>query len=490
MEQIKGKLGGKKVLLMGLGILGGGAASARWLLEQGAILTITDMKTAEALGPSLAKLEDIKSQIRFVLGEHKESDFIENDIIVVNPDVPSTSPFIKIAREHGKRIENELSLFYAACPSRTTVAVTGTRGKTTTVNWTAHFLKGLRPDALITGNSPENPLLGSLERISPETPVVIEAPSFLLELAAESDFAPHVAVITNVYQDHLNRHGTMENYAAIKGNVFRKQKAGDFAIFNYANEWTKYFIAQNPQSKILFFYTKQLPQNKEGIYADGGNIVLRLHGKEETIMKSEEFVSQWGEHNLENLLGASLAAIVSGLDHWEIETLARTLSQVRYRQEKIFENDFVRIYNDTAATSPDATIAALARFGKDGPGTTVLIAGGTDRDLDFKEWAVAVKANLRAENLILLGGTATEKMKKELSQIGFGQINEKETLEECLHATLLRADALSKDSGTKIAILFSPGAKSFGKFKNEFDRGQQFEAATEKLTGGKVREDA
>ena len=471
-------LKGKKVLLMGLGILGGGAASARWLAQQGAILTITDMKSAEALATSLAKLGDIKKKISFVLGEHREGDFVKNDIIVVNPDVPASSPFIKIARDHGKKIENELTLFYAACPSRTTVAITGTRGKTTTVNWTRHFLADLRSNALITGNSPENPLLGTLSKIGPETPVVIEAPSFLLELAAESDFAPHVAVITNVFQDHLNRHGTLENYAAIKGNIFRKQKAGDFVILNHANEWTEYFTKQKPQSKMLFFFNGELPAGKEGIFVGNGEMILRIDSKEQVIMPVDAFIAEWGAHNLENLMAASLAAIVGGLNPERIAELSSELPQVRYRQEKIFENDTFKIYNDTAATSPDATIAALGRFSQDG--NAILIAGGTDRDLDFKEWASEIKKSVKPENLILLGGTATEKMKKELGEIGFGAINEKETLEECVRAGIGRA----KNSGlaTKAIILFSPSAKSFGKFKNEFDRGEQFESLVERLT--------
>lgn len=483
MDFSKSAVRGKKVLLMGLGILGGGVASARWLLDQGAVLTVTDMKSSDILAPSLAKLADIKDRITFVLEEHRESDFIENDIIVVNPDVPPSSPFIKIARDHGKKIENELTLFYAACPSRTTVAVTGTRGKTTTVHWTAYFLKGLNADALISGNSPENPLLGTLKKIEMQTPVVIEAPSFLLEIAgiAESNFAPHVAVITNIFQDHLNRHGTLENYAAIKGNIFRKQKATDFVILNYANEWTEYFVKeisnQTSAPKALFFFNGELPADKEGIYVRNDEMHLRMDGKEILIMSITHFVAEWGAHNLENLLAASLAAIMSGLPAAQIEGLSRSLPQVRYRQEKVFENDTVKIYNDTAATSPDATIAALVRFNSmNARENLILISGGTDRDLNFKEWAQAIKKYMKPENLILLAGTATEKMKKELSEINFGVINEKETLEECLR------DALSRAQIAGSVILFSPSAKSFGKFKNEFDRGEQFEACVQRLT--------
>ena len=150
---------------------------------------------------------------------------------------------------------------------------------------------------------------------------------------------------------------------------------------------------------------------------------------------------------------------------------------IKTAAEKVFENDTVKIYNDTAATSPDATIAALVRFNSmNARENLILISGGTDRDLNFKEWAQAIKKYMKPENLILLAGTATEKMKKELSEINFGVINEKETLEECLR------DALSRALIAGSVILFSPSAKSFGKFKNEFDRGEQFEACVQRLT--------
>src|SRR3989344_7064872 len=228
----------KKVLLVGLGILGGGVATARFLVERGAILTVTDTKDADGLDVSLQKLSNLN--IEYHLGDHVGKDFLDNEIIVVNPGVPADDPLIELARKSGKQIENELTLFYKFCKSKNVVAVTGTRGKTTTVNWIHHFLKQKDPQAVLCGNSPENPFLGSLESIGEDTLVVLETPSFQLEMVTPDVPTPHVAVITNIYQDHLNRHKTIQNYASIKANIFRGQNENDFLVLNKENEWTEY----------------------------------------------------------------------------------------------------------------------------------------------------------------------------------------------------------------------------------------------------------
>lgn len=473
------ELKNKKVLQMGLGILGGGVATARFLVSQGAKLTVTDMKTLEYLKPSIERLEDIKENIIFVLGEHREQDFLDADIIVVNPDVPHDNPFLELARTNGKQIENELTLFYAFCKSKNTFAVTGTRGKTTTVNWIAHVLSSQYVDTKIIGNSPESPFLGSVSLCDVDTNVVLEQPSFQLEslvdsaLGKEYKLAPHVAVITNLYRDHLNRHKTMEGYARAKANIFINQEKEDYLILNHDNEWTKFFLELNPKSQVLFFSLEKLPIDFNGIYIENEEIKIRLQGVESTLIKSRDFILEWGEHNMQNFLIASLVALLSGVSKEKIIDSISTLPQIKFRQEKVYKNGKIEIYNDTAGTSPEATIAILNRF-KNQNKNIILIAGGTDRDLDFKQWAKVVATVVKKENLILLGGSATEKMKKEL---GFSGFNEYESLDECFAKAYDLAIADESDS----VILFSPGCKSFEKFKNEFDRGGKFNALVESI---------
>lgn len=434
-------LRGKKALQMGLGILGGGVATARWLLEQGAILTVTDLKDEEYLKISLEKLEDVKDKINFVLGEHRESDFLENDVVVINPDVSKENKFVKIALDAGKQIENELTLFYKFCPTKNIIAITGTRGKTTTVNWTAHILKSKFPDTKILGNDPNKPLLQEIKGCNQDSLVVIEAPSFLLEICGGSNFVPHVAVITNLYADHLNRHKTMEGYALAKANIFISQTENDFLVLDKENEWTKFFLNLKPKAKVLF------DSDQEGL------------------SNETEFIKVWGEHNLANFVKAKTVAKIFGLSDEEINNTIESLPQIKFRQERVYKSDYLEIYNDTAATSPEALTASMKRF-LNKPNDAVFIIGGTDRELDFSLWGKEILGLIDIQNLVLLSGSATEKMKKEL---GENKFNEFDTLPECFNFAL----DLAKQKNIK-KIVFSPGAKSFEKFKNEFDRGEKF----------------
>ncbi len=161
----------KKVLLMGLGVLGGGVATARFLALGGAEVTVTDFKTEEFLADSLEKLKDLN--IRYVLGRHEEKDFLETDILVINPDVSADNKFVQLAREAGKRIENELTLFYEFAPCKVTVGITGTRGKTTTTNWIGSILKSAGKNVRVLGNDPEKPFLAEIYKCTEDTIAII-----------------------------------------------------------------------------------------------------------------------------------------------------------------------------------------------------------------------------------------------------------------------------------------------------------------------------
>ena len=242
-----------KVLLVGLGILGGGLATALWLLKHKAQLTVTDLKSKKDLEPSLKKLKKYSSKIKFVLGKHRQKDFDENDIIVVNPAIPTTNTKLKVtqylnkAKKQKKIIENEISLFFRFCRNPI-IGITGTRGKTTTTNWIGHLLKVKYPQTFIGGNIPDSPVLSFLDKISKNSPVVLELSCFQLELLKNQ--APHLAIITNLYQDHLNRYQTMKRYAQVKANIFLHQKPDDYLILNDDNSWTKYFLSLKPVSQV------------------------------------------------------------------------------------------------------------------------------------------------------------------------------------------------------------------------------------------------
>ncbi len=456
MSITKNKFKNKKVLLVGLGILGGGVTTANWLLKNGAKLSITDSKPKEYFNDSI---KQIKGKVNYFFEKCEEKNVADADIIVINQAVPQTNQLVQLAEKLNKPIYNESKIFYENC-KKPIVAITGTRGKTTTTNWTAYLLG---KNAIIAGNSTDQPLLKILPKTDSETckMVVNEIPSFQLERFSS---APHIALITNIFVDHLNRHGTLENYAKVKANVFKNQSKNDKLILNYDNEWTNFFLKQNPKAEVWFFSLNKLPENTKGIYYQNGSIYLQTK-KVEKVLDIEDFVEFWGKHNLANLLSAILVAYLDNIKWADINKKIKTLPQVKYRQELIATFGKTKIINDTSATSPEGGMAAIERFGSK---NCILISGGTDAGLEYKDWAKTALKYLPIKNMILLDGSATKKMLTELGKdIDISKISVKDTLEACVDL------AFKKITGGK-TILFSPSAKSFEKFKNEFDRGEKF----------------
>lgn len=440
-------LKGKKGLVMGLGLLGGGIATTKWLVKHGARITVTDLKDKKTLAGSVKSLGSAAKKVRMVLGRHDESDFKNHDVVVVNPAVPRLSPFLKIARAAGAVLENEASLFFRFCKNPV-IGVTGTRGKTTTANWIHHFLKQKYPRSILAGNSSDNPMLKALDELDGQSPVVVELSSWHLELLTKSERAPRIAVITNLYPDHLNRYKNIEEYALAKANIFKCQTGDDFLILNKKNDWTKFFLKQKPLGRILFIPYPIFPFSPP--------------------------FTPFGDHNAQNLMTAALAAHTAGLDWGLIKKAIKTLPQIKFREEIIYKKNGLTVVNDATATSPDATVAALTRFTSYRSSTSIiLIAGGTDKNLEFGGWAKAVKKLVSPENIFLLEGSATARMLDSLNRIGYFK---KTAPRLYLDFNILLTSGLKRAKivkGKKI-LLFSPGAASFEKFKNEFDRGEKF----------------
>lgn len=463
---MKNEFKDKKVLLIGLGILGGGVTTANWLVKQGAKLAITDSKPREYFADSIRQ---IKGNVKYFFETCKEKNISDADIIVLNQAIPQNNPLVLIAEKLGKPIYNESKIFYGQC-SKPIIAITGTRGKTTTTNWTAHLLG---KSALIAGNSTEQALL----KILPKTKsisckiVVNEIPSFQLERFLGK---PAIALITNIFTDHLARHGTMENYALAKANIFKYQTEKENLILNADNDWTNFFLKQKPKARVWFFSLLKLSADKNGLFYDNGFVYFTSSGKTEKIFDAQDFAKMWGTHNIANLLGAMLSAHLAG-ESWEnIAKRIKTLPQVKFRQELTATYKNISIVNDTTATSPEGGMAAVERFaGRN----CILIGGGTDSDLDYTDWAKTIVKYIKPEQIVLIDGSATKKMLGELAKkMDTAKIPVMDTLAGCVDA------AFEKLKGTKekATILFSPSAKSFEKFKNEFDRGEQFNAIMKK----------
>ena len=447
----------KKVLLFGLGVLGGGIATANWLIVDGAKLTIHDIKPESDLSGSLQK---INGNFEKIMGRQMTEGEIANfDIICINPDVSFRNPLIVYARNHGARIINEAVIFYSNYKSQK-IAVTGTRGKTTTVNWITYILNS-QFHALTTGNSYKQPLLKSLSEPEVYDFVVTEMSSYLLELFDQTVPAPDIAVITNLSSDHLNRYIDMTDYASAKANIFRYQSSSQKLILNADDEWSEYFLSQVVNSDVWFVGKNKLAEGKKGAFVNENNLYIRTVAEDIFVCAVSDFSMKWGGHAVYNLMNAVLAAHLNGVSLDNIVEAIQNLPQIQYRQEVVFDDDKIAVINDTTATSPEGGIAAVNRFAdKD----AIFIFGGTDRGLDYGHWVEIVKSKIPSDRIIFLSGSATEKMKNDLKYLV-----EKDSLKECFDEALSQAQKLDARY-----IVFSPSAKSFEKFKNEFDRGEKF----------------
>jgi UDP-N-acetylmuramoylalanine--D-glutamate ligase len=458
----------KKVLIFGLGILGGGREAVRWFYKNGAKLIITDKKTKKELLPSIKKLKKIKA--KYVLGKHRFEDINSSDIVYFNPGVSYKSEWANYAKEKGKEVVNDCYLFFKYAKGDI-IAITGTRGKTTTTTWIYKLLrKFFGKKVLLGGNQPEKSLFKILDKTNEDSISVLEISSFQLEFYEKNLKSPKIAIITNIYNDHLNRYSSFEEYASVKARIFQNQTENDYLILNLDNEWTNFFLKLEPKSQVYFVSLKK--KQKKGIYIKDEKVFIRDQ-KEHQLFSIKKFKEIYGKHNLYNLLFALLTVYLY-LKSKNIKNPQNKIKKLKnfilnlktpeFRQEIIYKNKNLMIVNDSAATSPDATINAIERFKK--YKNLILITGGTDKNLDFKDLAKKIKKEIKPKNLILLNGSATKKLIEELKKIKYPLI-EKNIFEDL-------KEAVKRALHHEGLILFSPASASFEKFKNEFERGKKF----------------
>lgn len=449
---------------MGLGIHGGGVSVAHWFLNQGAQVRITDLKPREKLLPSLNKIHSQK--VQYTLGRHRREDFLWADIVVQNPAVPRESPYLKIARQKGAEIENEATLFFKIIGRERIIGITGTKGKSTTTLLTAAILSRKYPGALVGGNIATLPMFQIIEKAQRGTdPIILELSSWHLENLGDQKLSPHTAVLTNILADHLNRYHSLSDYIQAKMNIFRFQKRDDFGIVNFTNppsqDIGKSLISQR------FWFSRQPISEENAAFINRRRIFFRWRGKMEEIV-SLDHIRLHGDHHYENILAAVVAARIYGVPLISIRKVLRDFSGIPHRQEPIATINGVLYVNDTAATTPDATRAALMTFGRGK--NIILIAGGSDKGIPLDRFHFLGKAIERfCKALILFQGKGSEKILQGLS-------TRKSSL-EIVTGILTMGDALSAArafSQEKDVILLSPACASFGLFLHEFDRGDQF----------------
>jgi UDP-N-acetylmuramoylalanine--D-glutamate ligase len=459
-------LRGRRVLVMGLGLLGGGVAAARYAAKMGASeVVVTDLRPAEMLAESVAKLDGLP--VRYVLGRHEMDDFTRAEVVVRNPGVRRNSPYLEAARAAGARIEMEIAWFFRACQGNI-AGVTGTRGKSTTTTLLHAILTeaGLRP--LLGGNLGGIETLSLLPEITPDRWVVLELGNWMLEGLHPIRRSPHLAIFTNLLPDHLDAYDSMEDYGEAKSAIFRYQGADDYALFNADNEYTLRCSAEAPGGHVWLYSPQRMVAYPRGrpdqprpfAYAD----VIRLRGA----------------HNQGNVQAATLAAELIGVERETIRRAVASFGGVPHRLEVVRELDGVTWVNDSASTAPVASVAALLSFEE----PIILIAGGNAKNLDAREYAA--EAARRAKRTLLLQGNATEGFSELLRAAAIEQGRaDAETFVSGPYDDLALAIHDARDAAAPgDVVVLSPGFTSFGMFLNEFDRGDQFCALVRAIDAG------
>lgn len=432
---------------MGLGLLGRGLGDTLFLIRCGARVTVTDLKTERELAPSLEQLRGLPVTLK--LGRHDEADFINTDMVLRNADVPRTSPYLSVAREHGVPVEMDESLF-AKHFKGTLVGITGTRGKTTTTLLVHKILSAHREGVYLGGNIRGMATLPLLERVTDNDVVVPELSSWQLQGFHDARISPSVSIFTNIYPDHLNRYTGMAEYIEDKKAVFRYQTPADVCFFNGDHEDTARLAAESP-ARTEFFRVSDVPADWR--------------------------VPLPGRHNLANVAAAVRLTRYMGVPEAVIRSAIESFEGVEHRLEPLGEHNGILFVNDTTSTTPVAACAALDAMG-DRP--VLLIAGGADKKLDLSDFAR--KAAAQCRKIALLEGTATDALRAGIQAEGatdkiVGRFN---GLRQAVHT--LTEHAVKGD-----VILLSPGCASFGLFVNEFDRGDTFRQVVLDLQSGSVK---
>lgn len=456
-------IAGLSVTVMGLGLNGGGLASARFFAEHGAKrVIVTDMKTEEELAPSVAELRRY-SNIFFALGGHKIEDFSTADLVIKNPGVKAEgNPYLAAAH----CVETDISVFLSLSPAPV-LAVTGSKGKSSTVSALHYGLRRSGIPAFLGGNITVSPL-SFLSETRSDTPVVLELSSWQLgDLADRPQFKPKIALITPIMPDHQNWYGSMERYVADKKVIYQNQNAADYTICNYDDAWGKVFAAET-LGRVFWYSTQPLPPHLLGAWiAPDGSARIRLEqGHEQLLLPPRIAVP--GAALKQNVMAASLALALYGADIKTIPAVMQEYGGIPHRLEFFYETEQFRFYNDSAATIPEAAAAAVDAFEQ----PIILIAGGTDKKLDF---SVLVPQLKKVKKLFLLAGTGTDKLLPLLRKADIPYCGPFSDLTTLLSA--LRTEVAKDGRAGEETVVFSPGATSFGMFKNEFDRGNRFKEA-------------
>jgi UDP-N-acetylmuramoylalanine--D-glutamate ligase len=450
------ELKNKRVLVVGLGK--SGLSAAMFLRARGARVTVSDARSAVALANEIPAL--LEAGIMVESGGHGLLTFRRQDLIVVSPGVPTDTPEVQQTKAFGMPIIGEVELASRFLQGKI-VAITGSNGKTTTTTLVGKIFSDAGLPTLVGGNI-GLPVIDLVEKSTQETISVLEVSSFQLETI--EDFHPHIAVVLNITPDHLDRHGSFENYAAAKTRITERQDAEDFLVLNAEDKATQ-MVAAKTKAQIFWFSLRR--PVKQGAFVHGESIVFvaREGAKAEPVMPVSE-IHLKGSHNVENVLAAVCAARLGGISAEIIRHAVGGFKAVEHRLELVKSVHGVEFYNDSKATNVDAAMKAVASFG----GGIHLILGGKDKDSDYGTMSDLLKERVKAVYTI---GSAAEKIERQLH--GVVKMVQAGTIQ-----TAVQEAAKAAVAGD--VVLLSPACSSFDQFENYEHRGRVFREVVNELS--------
>ncbi|HET9529918.1 MAG TPA: UDP-N-acetylmuramoyl-L-alanine--D-glutamate ligase [Blastocatellia bacterium] len=456
---------GKKVLVVG--IARSGVAAARVLVSRGAMVTANDMKLESDMAAEVDELRRLG--VMLSLGGHPEALFLNADLIVVSPGVPATIEPLQKAARAGIKIISEVELAGLLLKGRL-IGITGSNGKTTTTTLTGELMRAAGAQVLVGGNI-GTPLTSLVDKSTDETWTVAELSSFQLETIDTTRV--HVAVVTNITPDHLDRHGSFEDYMRAKHRIFLNQQGDDRAILNARDRGTRQMVASLGVGSKTIYFSSAVGEANEGpaadIYMRDGRIcTTMLEGAETEVIRVSE-ITVPGMHNVENVmaaLGAVFAAIETRAEDLQaIREAIRRFRGVEHRIEFVAEIDGVRFYNDSKATNVDSTVKALESFERN----VIVILGGKDKGSDYAPLAPLVSSRVKQ---VVLIGAASEKIAAGLE--GLRPLVRAASMEDAVLKSM--ESARSGDT-----VLLAPACASFDMFDNYEHRGRVFKEAVFRL---------
>ena len=438
-------LRGKRVLAVGLARTG--VATALFCAARGARVTATDVRPAAELAESASKLS--AAGVSLELGGHRHASFLLADLIVPSPGVAWDQPDLIAARKNGVAVWSEIELAWRFLRGRL-IAITGSNGKTTTTALTAHVLKTARLPVLVGGNI-GTPLISLVESSTDQSICVAEVSSFQLEAIVA--FRPDISVFLNLTPDHIDRHGSLEAYAAAKARIFENQKREDAAVMNADDPASARYAP--PRPRLYWFSRKK--EVAQGACLRGDDILF-FQGDAEARLLSRKEIPLRGEHNLENVLAAVTAASLAGAAPAAVAEGVRTFPGVPHRLQFVATVGGVEFFNDSKATNVDATEKALQAF----PGNLLVILGGKDKGSDYTPLRALLSARARRAFLI---GAAAQKIAGQIE--GAVPLEMCATLDAAVHAAFSAAHPGD-------VVLLAPACASFDQFENFEHRGRVF----------------